>query len=323
MSQLTMQLAELVGRPFDPNASDAPDYSELVLNNWYVLPEHMDLVSDPGNPFVISRDTIHLVQPICRFIALPDEEWYRKLHLVLEAEGGRAIAAAYESIQPAIQQRNNGVVISSLNQLASSIESLSEFQRSQFNDKDSRGEVIMMQRLRPFVSPNVSDEEYAVWVYTEGTSPLLPALHAILGLRKLDGISGPLQEHWQMQGRVRMPTNHREFLDALEKGSSVRAYCLRQWRHESVEGIAALEDAFNNCIEALLRYCSARQRLVSRMFPGVARIRSLSAEQEQVIRTGRVALLQMRRVADAQRMHLSKKALSGLLPSDKRVVASF
>ena len=60
-------------------------------------------------------------------------------------------------------------------------------------------------------------------------------------------------------------------------GTKVRAYCLREWRHESVafdadwetepalqgfrpcdssaevEGIAALEDAFNNCIEALLR----------------------------------------------------------------------
>lgn len=134
-----------------------------------------------------------------------------------------------------------------------------------------------------------------------------------------------------------------------------------------VETIAALEDAFNNCIEALLKYCSLRQRpldrhevytlydvlfylfysiiysiilyfailllcvivyllsyiaivysimsyiyiyyyvivsfggLVSRMFPGVSRIRRLSAEQEQVIRGGRLALLQMRRVADAHR----------------------
>ena len=48
--------------------------------------------------------------------------------------------------------------------------------------------------------PDLSEEDYAVWVYTGGSSPLLPAMHAILGLRKLDGISGPLQEHWQMQG---------------------------------------------------------------------------------------------------------------------------
>ena len=46
--------------------------------------------------------------------------------------------------------------------------------------------------------------------------------------------------------------------------------------------------------------------LVSRMFPDVSRIRRLSAEQEQVIRSGRLALLQMRRVADAHRMHLTK-----------------
>ena len=38
--------------------------------------------------------------------------------------------------------------------------------------------------------------------------------------------------------------------DRLEQGVSIRAYCLCAWRHASVEGIAALEDAFNNCIEA-------------------------------------------------------------------------
>eukprot|EP00438_Fugacium_kawagutii_P003514 Skav224776 [mRNA] locus=scaffold4598:9218:11521:+ [translate_table: standard] len=127
-------------------------------------------------------------------------------------------------------------------------------------------------------------------------------MHAILGLRKLDGISGPLQEHWQLQGvgRQCMPRSHRNFLENLEHGTSVRAYCLREWRKVPVEGIAALEDAFNNCIEALLKYCSLRQRgLVQRMFPDVSRIRRLSAEQEQVIRSGRLALLHMRRVADA------------------------
>ena len=35
------------------------------------------------------------------------------------------------------------------------------------------------------------------------------------------------------------------------------------------------------------RYCSLRQRLVSRMFPDVSKIRLMNAEQEQVIRTGR------------------------------------
>ena len=128
-------------------------------------------------------------------------------------------------------------------------DSLSDFQMRQFDGKDSRGEVVMMQRLRPFVAEDQSEEDYAVWVYTEGSSPLLPALHAILGLRKLDGISGPLQEHWHM-GRHRMPQEHRQFLDCLERGTSVRAYCLCAWRQASVEKIAAMEDAFNNCIEA-------------------------------------------------------------------------
>eukprot|EP00913_Durusdinium_trenchii_P002833 g2621.t1 len=294
LAEVVRHLEVLVGRPW----SGAPEYHELVLNNWQSLEE---LPVD----FILSRETIHLVQP---------------------AEGGRAICTAQAALAPAITQRDTGAVIAALNQLAADVESLSDFQMRQFDprrrwpvagdQKDSRGEAVMMQRLRPFVAEGLSDEDYAVWVYTEGSSPLLPALHALLGLRQLepgmgcqtgtgwflqrlwggegDGISGPLQEHWQ-QGRPRMPQNHRNFLDRLEQGVSIRAYCLCAWRHASVEGIAALEDAFNNCIEALLKYCSLRQRLVSRLFPNVSRIRRMSAEQEQVIRRGRLALLQMRR----------------------------
>ena len=39
--------------------------------------------------------------------------------------------------------------------------------------------------------------------------------------------------------------------------------------------IAALEDAFNNCIESLLKYCSLRQRFLTSFgigFPGVETI---------------------------------------------------
>ena len=50
------------------------------------------------------------------------------------------------------------------------------------------------------------------------------------------------------------------------------------------------------------------------MFPDVSRIRRLSAEQEQVIRSGRLALLQMRRVADAHRMHLTKPPGASAIP---------
>ena len=57
---------------------------------------------------------------------------------------------------------------------------------------------------------DLSEEDYAIWVYTEGSSPLLPALHAILGLRSLDGISGPLQEHWKLQGAGKTTLKRRE-----------------------------------------------------------------------------------------------------------------
>ncbi|CAJ1383159.1 unnamed protein product [Effrenium voratum] len=94
-------------------------------------------------------------------------------------------------------------------------------------------------------------------------------MHALLGLRKMDGIYGPLQENWQVLGRQNMPESHRQFLDALEHSVSVRAYCLREWRKAPVELIAALE----------------------------------------VVRSGRLSLLQMRRVADLHKMRMMKTPL--------------
>ena len=45
-----------------------------------------------------------------------------------------------------------GAVIGALNQLAADVDSLSEFQMRQFDQKDSRGEALLMQRLRAFVA---------------------------------------------------------------------------------------------------------------------------------------------------------------------------
>ena len=46
---------------------------------------------------------------------------------------------------------------------------------------------VFSQPLTALAHSDLSEEDYAVWVYTGGSSPLLPAMHAILGLRKLLG----------------------------------------------------------------------------------------------------------------------------------------
>ena len=144
-----------------------------------------------------------------------------------------------------------------------------------------------------------------------------------------------------------MPKSHRNFLENLEHGVSVRAYCLREWRkvprfssigshiariaswaiwpgesklinngrgqilvscfwdcflsmqkHRQVslpeflctlgslqvpvEGIAALEDAFNNCIESLLKYCSLRQRRLERRYHETVAVQCRNCCQVQV-----------------------------------------
>eukprot|EP00434_Breviolum_minutum_P019310 symbB.v1.2.017021.t1/scaffold1316.1/size125546/11 len=147
LADLVRHFEELVGREWH----GTPEACELVLNNWKVDPKDLEDVED----FVLSRETVHLVRPIARFIATPDEEWYRKFQLVLEVEGGRAVSNAHSSITPAISSRDNGAVIAALNQLAVDMDSLSEFQTKQFDQKDSRGEEILMQRLRPFLGEGI------------------------------------------------------------------------------------------------------------------------------------------------------------------------
>ena len=51
--------------------------------------------------------------------------------------------------------KSSGAVIAALNQLAVDMDSLSEFQTKQFDQKDSRGEEILMQRLRPFLGEGI------------------------------------------------------------------------------------------------------------------------------------------------------------------------
>ena len=83
---------------------------------------------------------------------------HRKLHLVLEAEGGRAVASAHASFVFAIGARDTGAVIAALNALASSVEALSDFQRNQFDQKDARGDEVLMHRLRAFVAEGEMSE---------------------------------------------------------------------------------------------------------------------------------------------------------------------
>ena len=68
---------------------------------------------------------------------------------------------------------------------------------------------------------DLSDEDYAVWVYTGGSSPLLPAMHAILGLRKLLGtfsdvktLAGVFSGFWWSESILEF--SHCQFLSTLE-----------------------------------------------------------------------------------------------------------
>merc|ERR1712037_885759 len=66
---------------------------------------------------------------------------------------------------------------------------------------------------------------------------------------------------------------HLAFLEELEKpGSSLRQYCFRRFGSKSatVEVLHDLEVAYNDALNALSRFLSRRNRLISRFFPDLA-----------------------------------------------------
>ena len=68
----------------------------------------------------------------------------------------------------------------------------------------------------------------ATYVNLAGHGKTLGVPIVVLG--KLDGIAGPLQEHWQLQGRRCMPTKHRDFLAArLSNGWEDTWFCDIFW----------------------------------------------------------------------------------------------
>merc|ERR1712232_1424338 len=99
-----------------------------------------------------------------------------------------------------------------------------------------------------------------------------------------------------------MPQLHRAFLEELEKpGVSLRQYCFRRFGAKSVpvELLHDLEVAYNDALNALVRFLSRRMRLVSRFFPNFAsNFGVLHSEIEAAMRRSSLRLLKMRRHVD-------------------------
>lgn len=282
------------------------DLTELVLGNW-------TFSCTPGETGAAhtNGDGEQRKQVVLGFLACPDEEWYRDIHLVLHSEAREAIAAIRLGQHSATVGDDRGVM-RSLELLCSWLNKFCDWFDAQFEQKDSRTEVVMMSRLSRFVAQSwFTDEKTACWVYCSGSSALMPVLHAFLGIKEatpqrlqssdVEALWKCLQE-WRNEITAYMPVQHRRFLEELKKpGANVRQYCLKRFGASkiSVELLYDIEVAYNDTLNALVRFLSRRMHLVSRFFPPLASVfGNLHSEIEAGMRKDRLRLLQMRQRVD-------------------------
>jgi len=316
-------VARSVGRP--PRL----DHTELVLCNWdRTRPTHelngkqASLELHAGGNQVADEaeqaagggcedpQRLPSLHVVWRFLAMPDEEWYRAIHIFLHDEA-RDVVSAIRVGHVAMRDQNDHVAVGSMVKLSVWLNKFCDYFDAHFEAKDSRTESVMIRRIEPFISHgtfhDLTWEETACWVYCMGSSVLLAAVHAFLGVKmcpQYDSDSAEVDKMAKIlrrtldEGRVYMPRSHREFLESLEKpGVSVRQYCFRRFgaKSVSVEALHDLEVGYNDALNALARFLSRRVHLISRFFPHLAStFGTLHSDFEASMRHNRLQLLKMR-----------------------------
>jgi len=301
-------VARSVGRP--PHM----DFAELVLNNWNVSEiacvdrDDSQEEEQAANGKEVGPRFRH--QVVWRFLAMPDEEWYRATHIIMHEEA-REIVAAIRVGHVAMRDQNDIAAVSSMVRIGAWCNKFCDYFDAYFECKDSRTESVMVRRLEPFISHgglhDLTSEETACWVYCMGSSVLLPALHAFFGVQMCPVMEtdnpdveslGATMRRTLQEARVFMPGPHREFIELLEKpGVSVRQYCFRRFgaKSVSVEVLHDLEAGYNDSLNTLVRFLSRRVHLVSRFFPPLAgTFGALNSDIEAAMQHSRLQLLKMR-----------------------------
>jgi indoleamine 2,3-dioxygenase len=296
-------LARLAGR------SAQVDSVSIFLANWaYVEDEHPHTGETNGDSHPRS------FRIVCAFIANPDEEWYRAVHLVLH-DSARDAVAAIRAGQHGMTSQDDGAVIQSLEALSEWMSKVCDYMDAHFELKDSRTEAISFRRLAKFVAQDwFDDEQTACWVYCGGCSVLLPMLHAVLGVdifdfpgqsdsSEVERLSTYLSQ-WSQEMKLFMPVAHRTFLENLQRpGVSLRQYCIKRFgsgKATPVDVLHGIEVAYNEALNGLVRFLSRRMHLVVRFLPEQSSsFATLHGHIEGGVRKNRLQLLKMRQRVDA------------------------
>eukprot|EP00927_Polykrikos_kofoidii_P027494 TRINITY_DN24164_c0_g1_i1.p1 TRINITY_DN24164_c0_g1~~TRINITY_DN24164_c0_g1_i1.p1 ORF type:complete len:765 (-),score=103.98 TRINITY_DN24164_c0_g1_i1:141-2246(-) len=321
-------VARAVGRPA------RLEFTELVLVNWqgYETLEPADCRTNASES--IPEQETPRINVALRFLASPDEDWYRAMHIVLHHDF-REVVKQIRVGQVAMRGQNDRGVVDSMVKLSLCIRQFCHMFDVQLDMRDSRRDAVLFRRLLPYMTfsrVECTIQEVACHVYLSGGTVLISALHAYLGIRMAatgagsavaspatvdgtgalpTGVEGPATDVEQLASLLRhtlailrpcMPSRHREFLEELERpGASLRHYCIRRFglRTSSVEQLHDLEVSYNDALAGLGRFLSLRTRLIVRLTPEFSAIfNNLQSEIESTLVRSQLRLLRMRRRVD-------------------------
>lgn len=190
-------------------------YATYVLHNWRRL--------DPAGPVELGN-----VVSLQNFLGGLDEEWFRLVHLEIEAKGGKAIAVL-PAMQQAVLEGDESSVTQHLETVAQAI---SDMLASLMRMDEKCDPDIYFRRVRVPLAGwrgNPKLPEGLLYAGTEGPpqqlfgcsgaqSSIVPAIEAALGIQHDDG---RLKDYLRTM-RKYMPPAHRQVIADLEAGPNPR-----------------------------------------------------------------------------------------------------
>lgn len=243
------QVAKRLGRP--PVLS----YNSHVLGNWRRI--------DPQGPIVLENLAV-----LQTFFGGLDEAWFILVHVALEGQAAPIAKAAVAAQEAVAQDRPEQL----LSQLLLISEAQREVERVLMRMTERCEPFIYFHRIQPFLhgflqSPVVYEgvEEFGGQgqTFAGGTaaqSPLLPLLDGVLGVQHMQD----LLLQYLVDMRRYMPPVHRNFLESVEQGPSVRNYLQA---HRSQE----LVNAYNTCIALVHNFRQKHVEMTARYILSQAR----------------------------------------------------
>lgn len=193
------------------------------------------------------------------YIGTPDEAWFFKVHILVEiaaSSGLKAMLQAHKSIA----ENDHQSLVSALKTVASSLSAMKDAMNRMFENCDPK---LFYVKLRQFYAGSKGIDAFPDGLIYEGvdTSPLqycgssggessaIYSFDIFLGVSHDSAFVGEMMNY--------MPRKHREFLEALERQSSVHDYVARC-------GNADVALSYNEAIDAFVEFRCSHIVIVAR-----------------------------------------------------------